>query len=172
MKPPAELLRESVSASLPLLGAIGEERSAEPRSPGKWSPREVIGHLIDSAANNHVRFVRGQLEEDLVFPGYEQEGFVRVQGYARAPWPELVALWRSYNLQLARVIDEIPDDVMRRKRTTHNFHRLGWRKFSESEPASLEDLVVDYVVHLRHHIGQIVPLPEAEPENHAATSPP
>lgn len=168
MKPPAELLRESVSEALPLLEAIGEERSAKPRAPGKWSPREVIGHLIDSAANNHLRFVRGQLEEDLVFPGYEQEAFVRVQGYARAPWAELVALWRAYNLQLARVIEEIPDDAMRRPRNRHNFHRLGWRTFSESEPASLEDLVVDYVLHLRHHLGQVVPLPEAEPQ---ATTP-
>ncbi|MCA1581163.1 MAG: DinB family protein [Acidobacteria bacterium] len=164
MTPPADLLRESVSASVPLLRAIGEKASAEPRAPGKWSPREVIGHLVDSAANNHVRFVRGQLEEDLVFPGYEQEGFVRIQAYACAPWRDLVALWRAYNLHLARVIDEIPGEVMRRKRKRHNFHRLGWREFSESEPASLEDLIIDYVLHLRHHLGQVVRLPEDQPD--------
>ena len=159
MRGAAELLRESVSAALPLLERIGDEESAEPRAPGKWSPREVLGHLVDSAANNHGRFVRAQLAEDLVFPGYEQEAWVRVQAYRAAPWAELTQLWRSYNLQLARVIDAIGEDDLTRPRARHNFHQLGWRKFSESEPATLQDLIVDYVQHLRHHLEQIVPLP-------------
>ena len=162
MKPPAELLRESVSSGLPLLERIGDAASAQPRAPGKWSPREVIGHLIDSAANNHGRFVRAQLAQDLVFPGYAQEEWVRVQGYRAAPWTELVALWRSYNLQLARVIEAISEDDLRRPRSRHNFHELGWRRFSESQPATLEDLIVDYVLHLRHHLEQVVALPSAK----------
>ena len=75
----AQRLRDAVAHATPLLLAIEADVSAQPLSPGKWSPREIVGHLIDSAANNHQRFVRGQLHDDLVFLGYAQEDWVRVQ---------------------------------------------------------------------------------------------
>lgn len=119
----------------------------------------MMGHLVDSAANNHIRFVRGQFEDDLVFAGYDQSKWVRVQAYCEAPWTELVELWRAYNVLLARIIEAIPEEVLRRPRARHNFHEIGWKKFSQREPATLEDLIVDYVDHLRHHIEQVVALP-------------
>src|SRR5262245_46381642 len=85
-------LVSAVDRAAPALVALGDERSRACPAPGKWSPREVIGHLIDSASNNHQRFVRAQLQEDLVFAGYEQESWVRLQHYAEAPWDELVVL--------------------------------------------------------------------------------
>jgi hypothetical protein len=150
------ILRETVARAAPRLEAMSEEAAARPRAPGKWSPREVIGHLVDSAAHNHIRFVRAQLEEDLDFPGYDQDEWVRVQAYCRAPWSELVELWRSYNLLLARLVDEIPPDIGARPRARHSLHRIAWKEFSETDPASLDDLVADYVDHLRHHVEQIV----------------
>ena len=104
----AQRLRDAVAHATPLLLALDADASARPLATGKWSPREIVGHLIDSAANNHQRFVRGQLQDDLVFLGYAQEDWVRVQHYADAPWPDLVALWRLYNLHLARVMDLTP----------------------------------------------------------------
>ena len=158
----ADILRKTVAAGAPLLEALTEEATGCPRAPGKWSPREVLGHLVDSAANNHIRFVRSQFEEDLIFEGYDQDEWVRVQAYCEAPWIEIVELWRAYNVLLARIIEAIPADVRRRARPRHNFHRIGWKKFSEEEPASLDELIADYVDHLRHHVGQLVPLPELE----------
>ncbi|MDQ2969990.1 MAG: DinB family protein [Acidobacteriota bacterium] len=93
----ADVLRKTVAASAPLLEALAEEATGCPRAPGKWSPREVLGHLVDSAANNHIRFVRGQFEEDLIFESYDQDEWVRVQAYCDAPWTEIVELWRAYN---------------------------------------------------------------------------
>jgi DinB superfamily len=55
-----------------------DDTASRPRGPGKWSPKQLVGHLIDSAVNNHARFVRAQLQDDLVFPGYDQDGWVRV----------------------------------------------------------------------------------------------
>ena len=69
-----------------------------------WSIKEIIGHLIDSAAHNHQRFVRAELQADLVFPGYDQDDWVRAQAYHSAPWGPLLTLWQSYNLHLARVM--------------------------------------------------------------------
>ena len=78
--------RETVEVASARLGEITDEQSGVPRSEGKWSPREIIGHLIDSAANNHQRFVRAQFTDDLVFAGYEQENWVRVQNYQGERW--------------------------------------------------------------------------------------
>jgi DinB superfamily len=157
----ARLLRRTVESAAPRLQALPEDVTACPRAPGKWSPREVIGHLLDSAAHNHIRFVRAQLEEDLDFPGYDQAEWVRVQAYCESPWKELVELWRSYNFLLARIVDAIPSDVLSRPRARHSLHRIAWKPFVEGEPASLDDLITDYVDHLRHHVGQLVELPPA-----------
>jgi len=122
--------------------------------PTTWSTKEIIGHLIDSAANNHQRFVRAAQQSDLVFPGYDQDHWVRVQGYATAPWNEVVALWRAYNVHLARVMAAVPSDVRYRQHTTHNMHVLGWQPYPADQPASLDDLMRDYVLHLKHHLAQ------------------
>jgi len=156
---PAGSLRRAVERALPALRALSEEESARPRAPGKWSPREILGHLIDSASNNHQRFVRAQFQKDLVFPGYEQDAWVRAQAYASAPWKELLDLWRSYNLHLARVMDAVPRDVLRRATRRHNFHKIGFREVADGEPATLEWLTQDYVVHLEHHLKQIAAKP-------------
>jgi hypothetical protein len=148
-------LRRAVRKHGPALRAISETKSRRPRAPGKWTPREILGHLIDSASNNHQRFVRARFQEDLVFPGYDQKEWVRGQKYADAPWAELVELWRLYNLHLARVMDATPRALRGRPTTRHNFHRILMLKVEEGAPARLDDLMHDYVAHLEHHIAQI-----------------
>ena len=117
-------LRTAVDTATPRLFALGDRSAARP-APNKWSPREIIGHLVDSASNNHQRFVRGQLQDDLVFPGYAQDDWVRIGRYAEAPWEDLVTLWRTFNLQLARVMEAITEETRRRPRTSHNFAEIG-----------------------------------------------
>lgn len=146
-------LRRAVEDATPKLLALGEASATRP-APLKWSPREIIGHLIDSASNNHQRFVRGQLQDDLVFPGYAQEDWVRIGRYADAPWGELVALWRTFNLQLARVMESTPEEVRRRPRERHDFATIGVSG-PPGEPPCLDHIMSDYVAHLLHHLGQI-----------------
>lgn len=120
-----------------------------------WSIKEIIGHLIDSAAHNHQRFVRAELQADLVFPGYDQDDWVRAQAYHSAPWGPLLTLWQSYNLHLARVMGTMPASIRERRRETHNFHQIGFRSFSADRPVTLDDLMEDYVLHLEHHLAQV-----------------
>src|SRR5919109_2457390 len=94
----------------------GDDRAEARTAPGKWSAKEIIGHLIDSASNNHQRFVRAQLQDDLVFPGYLQDRWVEVQRYRDAPWPDLVALWRTFNLHIARVMESVPEETRLKRR--------------------------------------------------------
>src|SRR3954470_3626060 len=119
MKEAIEDFRRTVEESSERLLLISEEESARAVAPGKWSPKEIIGHLIDSASNNHQRFVRAQFKDDLSFPGYEQEAWVSVQQYASEPWPQLIALWKNFNLHLAHLMSHVPEDVLRKPRAEH-----------------------------------------------------
>jgi DinB superfamily len=140
----------------PRLLALSESEAARAGAGGKWSPKQVIGHLIDSASNNHQRFVRAQFTDELVFAGYEQDRWVDVQQYQDAEWPALVDFWQQYNLHLARVVDAVPDAVRYQQRTLHNLHQIAFGKVLQSEPATLEYLMHDYVDHLSHHLRQIL----------------
>src|SRR5262245_8935590 len=101
-------LRRTIDAALPVLQSLSEADAETPRAPGKWTPKQVIGHLIDSAANNHQRVVHGQQGTELVSPSYAQDHWVECQGYRSRPWRELTGLWHAYNVHLAHVIQRIP----------------------------------------------------------------
>jgi len=150
-------LREAVERVTPLLQQMSEDESRRSPRPGKWCPREIIGHLIDSASNNHQRFVRAQFKDDLVFDGYEQDAWVSLQRYADAPWNELIDLWRNFNLHIARIMQVAPNDERLRKRARHNLDELASKPVPRDEAASLDYFMSDYVAHLKHHLAQIFP---------------
>jgi len=111
---------------------------------GAWSAQEILGHLLDSVANNHQRFIRAQQAPALQFPGYQQDDWVRANGYYEASWPELVQFWRLYNHHLARVIRRIPAAALETP-----------CQIGSGQQVTLRFLIEDYVTHLRHHLGQI-----------------
>ena len=147
--------RETVEAAAKRLLAIPEEQSQIPRAEGKWSPKEIIGHLIDSAANNHQRFVRAQFSDEMLFSGYEQEEWVRVQGYNQEPWQQLVQLWRHYNLHLVHLMSLVPEQARTRPRTTHNLDQIAWQTVAAKGSVTLEYFMRDYVAHMKNHLRQI-----------------
>jgi hypothetical protein len=134
---------------------MSDVESQRSPQPGKWCPREVIGHLIDSASNNHQRFVRAQFKDDLVFDGYEQDAWVSLQRYRESPWAELIDLWRLFNLHIARMMQAAPYDERVRKRARHNLDQIAWQSVSRDEPATLDFFMSDYVRHLKHHLAQL-----------------
>jgi hypothetical protein len=90
-----------------------------------------------------------------VFPGYAQDEWVAAQQYQQAPWAELLALWRSYNRHIARLMEAMPAEVRMRERRRHNLHELAWRTVPADCPTTLDYFMRDYVLHLHHHIRQI-----------------
>jgi len=149
-------LRTIVDQAAARLMTIGDDAASRPRAPGRWSPKQIVGHLLDSAINNHARFVRAQLQDDLVFPGYDQDAWVRVQRYDERAWPDLVAAWRSYNQQIAEVMRTTPETERSRPRSRHNLDQIGFQPLPAGEPATLGFLMRDYVAHLQHHLRQIL----------------
>jgi hypothetical protein len=139
----AELVELTETVS-PQLARIGDEEASVRPALDEWSKKEIVGHLIDSATNNHHRFVRAQLGDELIFPGYEQEEWVKVQAHNEVPWEQLISLWRVYHLHLAHLISKIPSEKLE---TTC---RIG-----SFEPVTLRYLIEDYVVHMRLHLKQL-----------------
>lgn len=154
---PGTELRNTVERCFPLLMAIEQQTASQKPAPGKWSAKEIIGHLIDSASNNHQRFVRAAFTDDLVFPGYAQDDWVLLQKYNDQDWRELVHLWNYFNLVLAFVMENMDSHLLTKQRRRHNLHEIGWRKIAENEPATLEFFMNDYIGHLKHHLTQILP---------------
>lgn len=134
---------------------ISEDTSGEPRATGKWSSREILGHLIDSAANNHVRFVNAQFSDDLVFPGYDQERWVTVQRYQDQPWGDLVEHWSASNRHLLHLIAIIPEETLEKERAKHNLHQIAWKAVPQNKPVTLEYFIRDYLAHMKNHLRQI-----------------
>jgi hypothetical protein len=147
--------RRTVEAGATRLLALDEAETARQRGPESWTAKQIVGHLIDSAANNHRRFVLAQCRDDLDFEGYAQEDWVRVQRYDTEPWAQLVALWRHYNLHLLHVMAYADETALRTPHTRHTLDRIAFNTVSAAEPATLEYLMLDYIAHLKHHLQQI-----------------
>ena len=148
-------LLETVAHGEAALAALHDDISRRRPAPGKWSPREIVGHLVDSASNNHQRFVRAAVQDTLVFQGYAQDEWVTAQEYQQSSWPDLVTLWASYNRHIAHVMASFPESVRMRAHVTHNLHEITFQRPAPAEPATLEYLMRDYVRHLQHHLRQI-----------------
>ena len=140
----SQKLLSVIDAAEKKLRKTNAAETTKPVLAGGWSRKQVIGHLIDSASNNHQRFVRAVLQGSLDFPGYDQDGCVRVQAPQEADWELLVSLWAAYNRYLAHVIAHLPES------TLGTACRIG-----SGEAVTLEFVATDYVRHLLHHLGQI-----------------
>ncbi|WP_428664702.1 DinB family protein [Runella sp.] len=145
----ANELRDIVNKVLPLLQNIPEEEAAKKPNPYKWSKKEILGHLIDSACNNQQKFIRTMAEPQLHFVGYAQNNWVAAQQYASANWKLITTLWAAYNLHLAHIIEHVDTSVLQNTIT-----------IEDAGPFTLEFIMKDYAEHLKHHLLQI--LPDAE----------
>ncbi|HLK67601.1 MAG TPA: DinB family protein [Bryobacteraceae bacterium] len=140
----AERLSELLRITPAQLAGISEESASKSVAPGRWSKKQILGHLIDSASNNHQRFVRAQAAPSLEFPSYEQEVWVNVQSYGTASWDDLTHLWAALNRHLLHIIQNVPADCLSRPVS------IG------GKPATpLSAVIEDYLGHLQHHLAQI-----------------
>ncbi|MFN8354504.1 MAG: DinB family protein [Spirosomataceae bacterium] len=144
MQATAQLLLETIQDAYPKLQAISPEQASAKPVANKWSLNEILGHLIDSAANNHQRFVRMQQVVDLGKFGYDQNHWVTSQAYQDESWEDLVAFWYAYNRHLSHVIAHLPPGALQ------HHTDMGYEA-----PKTLQFVAEDYVRHVQHHLSQI-----------------
>ena len=135
---------------------ISDETAEIKKSADKWSRKEILGHLIDSAIVNYSRFMNAVSKDDLVFKTYPQDYWVELQNYNTRNWIELINLWKSLNLHSAELIKSIPQEKKSRLTNTHNFDKICFNLIEKNQESSLDYLINDYVEHLKHHIEQII----------------
>ena len=145
MKDTARELRAIVESVEPQLARMDHAKMGIRPNPQEWSKKEILGHLIDSAANNHQRLVRAVNNAAAQFPTYNQTKWVKIQRHNDQHWPLLVTLWAAYNRHLSHLIACIPGDA------ASNPCNIG-----KNEPVTLEWLVLDYLRHLRLHLKDIL----------------
>ena len=138
------LYRERLARADRTLAAVTEAAAAEPYPGGSWTRKQVLGHLLDSATNNHFRFGHAAQAGSLAVPGYAQREWVDWHDYAALPWADLLAHWRSRNELLTRLVAGLPEPVLSAP------CRIG-----EDPEVTLEFLIRDYLDHLDHHVRQI-----------------
>ena len=146
--------RTTIEEAAQRLRAVPEAQASRLMNGG-WSAQQILGHLIDSAANNHQRFVRAQFTDHLDFPSYDQEQWVLAQHYQAEPWPRLLDLWLAYNRHLAHVVSGIAPEALSRPRARHSLDRIAWHTVPADQPATLEYLIRDYLGHLKDHLRQL-----------------
>jgi hypothetical protein len=134
-----------ILASIPLRLSDMSEADASQAAPGHWSKKQILGHLIDSAANNHQRFVRAQLSSSYEGPSYQQSGWVSTQAYATENWPDLVNLWLLYNRHLLHIIRNVNQAALPVPCV-----------IGGAAPVPLSEVMSSYVDHMEHHLAQIL----------------
>ena len=138
-------LHAALAEGLALFAGIDEALSRERPSAGGWCAREVVGHLIDSACNNHRRFILGQTPGLARFDGYDGDAWVARQQYVDESWEAIVGLWAAYNRHLRHVIAHTPAAHLTMSATSPD----------GDETVSVGFLMQDYVAHIRHHFEQV-----------------
>ena len=139
-------LEEVLRNYVPQLNLLTEDKSSAKPLPTKWSKKEILGHLIDSAQNNLRRFIVAQYEENPKIT-YRQDFWVKSVNYQEWKLNDLVPLWYLTNMQIVRVLKAITDEAAARTCETESSRTIAW-------------LTEDYLKHLKHHIHQVLDLEE------------
>ena len=142
--PALNLLRDLIGRAPARLEQLPNNRVESKPAPSAWSPKEELGHLLDSAANNHQRIVRAQSEDKLAFPGYEQNRWVAIHRYQHRDWNELIEVWQALNRQLLAAAESVPEAAWSHTLTV-----------AASQPMTLAFVFDDYVSHMFHHLQHI-----------------
>jgi hypothetical protein len=145
----AEKFEAAIDDAERALSSVTESEANQAPRRGGWLRKEELGHLLDSAQNNHQRIVLAALNGTYAGPEYAQNEWVEVHGYRELPWAELLAFWNARNRMLQRVIERITEEQLD-----------ATLLIGEALPMSLREWIDDYLRHMAHHVAQITAKPQ------------
>jgi hypothetical protein len=140
----ARTFRSGLEGIRETIGAVSAERGSEPWREGGWTRKQILGHMLDSAANDRQRFVGAAIDGRYQGPGYAQQEWVDAHGYAEQEWEKLIGWWDTEQEILAAVVDRIPEERLEASCIV-----------GDDAPVTLRFLIEDYLRHQRGHAKQI-----------------
>jgi hypothetical protein len=140
----APLFRRELARIREAIGAVPAEQAGEPWREGGWTRKQILGHMVDSAANNRQRFVRAAIDGHYQGPGYAQQAWVDAHGYAEQEWETLIGWWNTEHEILSSVVYRIPEERLEASCVV-----------GDDEPITLRFLIEDYLRHQRGHAKQL-----------------
>lgn len=149
-------LQQILTAANKSLQQISETEMQYKPTPQKWSKKQILGHLIDSAYNNHRRFAQASEQDNLIFDGYDQVKWVEKNNYQNRETSEIINTWLAVNQHLSHLIQHIPKDMLYKVHKRHNFDKICMNRIPKGQETTLDYLIWDYLFHLEHHLGQII----------------
>jgi hypothetical protein len=152
----AAILKNVIDKSYNALKALPLANLNAKPNPERWSKKELIGHLVDSAYNNHQRFLRAESQGNLIFWTYAQDEWVIKNQYQNRNAQEIIELWYRTNQHLCSLVDGLSDEILHKQTNEHNFHRICMKRIEEHDFTSLGYLIWDYIFHLEHHLSQLL----------------
>jgi len=140
----AKAFCDDINQRRDMLDEVAPDLANMPWREGGWTRKQILGHLLDSAANNRQRFVRATIDGAYSGPGYEQDAWVALHGYAHLGWKTLVEWWKVEHDILMALVERIPEEQLKAMCTVGN-----------DAPVTLRYLIEDYTRHQFHHFEQI-----------------
>lgn len=144
MKEVATKIEEIIEIFSNDFSKVSEEIASVRISNDKWTLKEIIGHLIDSASNNHQRFIRLQITEELEFPDYRHDEWLSIENHQNMKFSELLMLFCYYNKLIKNIILNIDEKCLKNKWI------VDWDE--KSSFVSLDDLIIHYADHMKIHL--------------------
>jgi len=144
---------ENASSKIAL---IDEEMMGFKPQPNKWSKKEILGHLVDSAYNNYFRFLKAGLQYNLIFEGYDQDEWVKKNNYQGRSTESILSLWKECNQHISFLIEGMPGELLLRKTKEHEFDKMCMQLLPKGVESNLAYLIWDYTYHIEYHLNQII----------------
>jgi hypothetical protein len=146
MKKTADYRLEVLTQVEQLLRNLDDVSVSFKASSEKWTPRQVIGHLIASGNNNQMKFTSLSNHSNIDVVGYLQDEWIKAQNYQAFNWQNLLNLWHGLNLHITHIKIPTPYDMLNHEISVNG---IG--------PLRLDFIMSDDIEHLKHPINQALP---------------
>ena len=138
-----EILSKQRTKTITLLSSVSEESARKSYAPGKWTFKEVIGHMTDLERVMSYRMLAIARNESAPLPAMDQDQYVAAANFNKLSWEQLLAGFDTVRSNTLSLISTIDDAAWVRNGTVMN------------SPVSIGTIVYGIAGHELHHLKVI-----------------
>lgn len=125
------------------LSGISEEQSMHAYQPGKWTIKEVLGHLMDAERVFAYRAMRIARNDKTNLPGFEEDDYVANANFNQTKWHDLLQQFKNLRISTIDLFASFDEQAMLREGTANN------------APTNVKALLFIIAGHELHHVGVV-----------------